>query len=177
METLLDEIIESFGLPEKPKSGPVPRDRVLAWMETDDVEALGALYAYLMKADYSRRVFPALMLSDYLTFVPRYLERCFHENPDGEWSHGRYAAAWDFASWFGTLWRDRQIDKKELVRLKNWLGGIYKNGNAAVRRCIIDGTLEHLFENREIARFFTDWKDDPLLMDAYAEALQWKEGG
>lgn len=173
MATLLQEVIEQFGLPEKPKSHTLAKETVVAWMRSSDIEVLGALYAFLMKPDYAKRIVPALAFSDYAGFLTHYFERCFKENPDGDWSHSRYEAAWDFASWFGTVWKNRQIDRDEVAKLKDWLAKTYKSADEPTRRCLVDGTLEHLFESREIARFFTDWKKDTELSTAYAEAAEW----
>lgn len=177
MASVLQEMIEQFGLPEKPRTEVIPRASVLDWMHSDDIEVLGALYAFLMKADYARRVQPSLSFSDYSVFLRDYFERCFLENPDGDWTHSRYAAAWDLASWFGATWRDPHVDRQELATIKNWLAKIYKGGDDAIKRCVVDGTLEHLFEDRDIVRFFSDWKKDPKLAIAYGEALEWSAKG
>ena len=173
MDTLLQKIIENFGSDEKPKTHIISKDDVVNWMRSDDIEILGALYSFLMKPQCAVRIIPALTLSDYAGFVTHYFERCFHEDPDGDWSDSRYAAARGLISWFGMLWKDDQVDRKELVKLKGWLAGVYKDAEDPVRRCIVDGALEHLFEDHEIADFFTDWKNDSELAIAYAEAAQW----
>lgn len=173
MSISLQEVIDQFGLPENPKNHAIPRDAVVAWLGSDDIEVLGALYSYLMNVQYAKRIVPPLVFSDYAKFLTHYYERCFRENPDGDWSHGRYAAAWDLAGWFGTIWKDRKVDRNELVKMKSWLARTYKDADEPTRRCIVTGTLEHLFENREIAKFFDDWKAHPELSTAYAEAAEW----
>lgn len=173
MRDELQNLIEQFGLPETPRTHCIPKESVTQWMKSSDMEVLGALYAFLMDPKCSIRVVPALTLHDYVDFVTNYFGRCFREDPDGDWSHGRYAAAWDFASWFGALWKDPKTDKEELRSLKNWLGSVYREADDTVRHCIVTGALEHLLENREIARFFSDWKKNIYLADAYIEAAEW----
>jgi hypothetical protein len=58
-----------------------------------------------------------------------------------------------------------------------WLGRLYKEGDADIRRCIVHATLEHLFEQEPIRKFFADWKNDEVLAVAHAEASEWYKGG
>jgi len=81
------------------------------------------------------------------------------------------------ASWFGRLWDAREKNKRELAEIKEWLAKTYKAVDEVVKRCIVDGTLEHLFEDRKIARYFSDWQEDPVLAIAYREAMDWSERG
>ncbi len=146
---------------------------MIKWIRTDDIEALGALCSFLMDQKQVARVNPALTLGDTAGFVTRYLERCFRENPDGDWSDSRYGAARALVAWFVVLWKDKGIDRKELAWLKGWMAKVYRDGDRDIRRCIVDGALEHLFEDREIASFFADWNEDPTLTIACAEASEW----
>jgi hypothetical protein len=174
----LREITSAFGL------GGVPRDRdqvekaqVVAWMSARDIEALGAICTVIMKKQYAERIVPPLTLGEYQGFLMRYFERCFRENPDGEWTSSRYEAGWQLVSWFVGLWKDSSVPRKTFVGMKRWLANMYETGDADLRRCIVDATLEHLFEKRDIARFFADWEKDPVLAQAYREALLWVNGG
>lgn len=175
--TLTATIVDEFGLPEKPRHSVVPKQRVLDWMKSDDLEALGALYTFVMKADYASRIQPALSVSEVWEFISRYFERCFRENPTDEWAHGRYNAGWDLASWLGKVWKDDSFTTEARTKIKQWLATQYKNGDTDIKRAIVDATLEHLFENREIARFFGDWSKDPDLSVAFMEAAEWVEKG
>jgi hypothetical protein len=175
MTSELQNLIEQFGLPEAPKTHQITKDLVTKWMQSSDIEVLGALYAFLMDSKYSKRIFPGVTLQEYMDFITHYFERCLIEDAEGNWAHGRYAAAWDFASWFGALWKDKNIEKEDLRRLKSWLGDVYVRADNDIKHCIVTGTLEHLLEDREIAVFFSDWKKDKLLADAYSEASLWSK--
>lgn len=177
MSPELQAVIDEFGLPEHPKSSPVAKARVIDWAKSDDIETLGALYAFLMKSNYAARVQPPLTFRELWSFLARYYERCFREDPNGNWANGRYPAAWDFASWFARQTKTSTVDRTELGRVKDWLGGIYKSADEPLRRCIVDGALEHLFENRDIVKLFSDWKSDPQLAVAYTEAREWADKG
>ena len=175
---LADVIIEEFGLPERPKTSVIPKQKVLDWMDSDDVEALGALYSFATDPNYSGRIQPGMTFWEYWKLISRYFERCFHENPSGEWAHGRYDAGWDLAGWFVKIWQDQTISEDAKTEIKQWLGKQYVMGNAEVRRCLVDSVFEHIFEKPDIARYFSDWKTEPDLSMAYGEAAEWvKEGG
>src|SRR5207253_9552555 len=46
----------------------------------------------------------------------------------------------------------------------------YRSGDSELRACIMTSCLEHLFESRRIAAYFSDWQEDPILAAAYTEA-------
>ncbi len=172
----LTSVIEAFGLPESPKDNPVDKQKVLAWMSAEDIEVRGAIYAFVMDPKYTARINPPLDLDDYLKFVPHYFSRCFKENPSGEWSHTRYAAARDFVGWFQSLWNDKKVDRSALAQLKAWLAREYAGGDEAIKRCIVNGALEHLFETHAIAKYFDDWATEPSLQSAHHDATIWAQG-
>lgn len=173
----LNEILAAMGDAESPPMTPIPQEQVLRWMLSDDVEVLGALYTLLSKQHHFQRINPLLTVSDMHPFTMRYYERCFLENPDGEWSDSRYSAGWDLVNWFAGIWRDKKVQRKILGELKDWLANLYKEGDEELRICLVNATLEHLFENGEIAKYFADWKKDPLLAKAYSDAMLWSEKG
>ena len=170
----LDEILSAMDIDvEHANISPISHEDVMRWMQTDDVEALGALYELLTESRYYSRVKPQLDFNEYFTFMKEYYERCFLENPDGDWSDSRYSAGWSLAAWFKGLWNDPKVPRSALAELKSWLAGLYKAGDQDLRTCLITATLEHLFENREIARYFSDWKKDDVLNAAYNNAMEW----
>jgi len=112
-----------------------------------------------------------------LDYVMEYFGRCLRENPDGEWSDSRYSAGGTLVNIFAGLWRDSSVPREALQELKAWLGGLYKEGSEEVRTCIVQATLEHLFEQKEIRDLFSDWMNDPVLAIAHSEASEWYQGG
>lgn len=64
-----------------------------------------------------------------------------------------------------------------LEDLKVWLGGLYKEGDSEIRTCVVQATLEHLFENEQMRNLFSDWRNDEVLAVAYEEASEWYRGG
>ncbi len=149
--------------------------QVRRWMATTDVEAAGALYHLLFGSVRTRPlVDPALGKEGYEEFLKRYYARCIRDDPRGEWADSRYTAAWDLVGWMRSMW-ERSPD--EFSRWKAWLAEMYRTGDVQVRDCLVNGTLEHLFESRTMARAFADWKRDPVLAAAYAAAMAWPQGG
>jgi hypothetical protein len=143
----------------------IPRERVLNWMGSANIEVLGAAYVLILKPQHYNRITPPLTFDDYHTFVRHYHERCFLENPQGEWCNSRYEAGWNLANWFARLWRDQSVPRSALEELKTWLAKLYT------------ATLEHLFETPELAEFFAEWKSDPILSVAHEAAMEWVRGG
>lgn len=158
-------------------TSPIRREDVRRWMLTEDAEAQGALFSLLMDPSHFSRITPSLELADYHSFVMRYLERCLKENPDGEWSDSRYSAGWSLVNWFRGLWTDSTVPRHVTAELKDWIASMYRDGNEVVRTCLVNATLEHLFEEADIARYFSDWQRDPTLQEAYAHAMEWRSKG
>ncbi len=155
--------------------GPIARDRVIEWMRTDDIESMGAIYSLI--ADHFDRIEPELPFDEYHPFVLTYLQRCLLEDPQSEWTETRYGAGHSINGWFVGSWRDPSQRTSTIAELKEWLAALYVAGDAEVRKALVQATLEHLFENREVAEYFSDWKEHPVLSTAYDEAMKWVDGG
>lgn len=181
MSESLQEIINKLWIaPEDavwtPKTDVVAVSDVQRWISSSDIEILGFTYALL--SDRRFRIEPPIPLDDYVKFVKHYYERCFRENPDGEWSDSSHSAGTDLVNLFAHLWRDTSVPRSVLDDLKMWLARLYKEGDPAIRNCIVQATLEHLFEQEQIREFFSDWQGDEVLAVAHEEASEWyKRGG
>ena len=148
---------------------------VREWVKSSDSEILGFTHALIHDGRF--RIEPALPLNEYKDFVKRYFERCLRDDPDGEWADSSYSAGGDLVNIFASLWRDSSVPREVLKELRNWLGQLYREGDRRVRTCIVNATLEHLFEQEEIRNFFSDWKKDDVLSVAHREASDWYLGG
>ena len=179
VESLQEIIDRLFVAPEQaewtPKIDSVPLVDVRRWIASDDIEILGFTYSLLHDGRF--RIDPPISLEEYLAFTKRYYERCFLENPDREWSDSRFTAATDLVNLFASLWRDPEVPRSVPCELKTWIEDLYKRGDPDFRDCLIQATLEHLFEQEQIREFFADWKNDPVLALAYEEACEWYKGG
>lgn len=145
----------------------------MRWMNSADIEVQGAVHSLIHESKYYTKIEPYLTFQDYYKFNMAYYARCFRDNPDGEWADTRYEAGWSFTSWFGGIWHDESTPRAALEELRGWLEDIYTNGDEELRDCLITAVFEHLFEDRHIMRFFACWKDDPVMADAYAEAVDY----
>jgi len=156
----------------------VQRQRVLDWMSSGDLEIMGVVYYFVTEYKYYTKIQPPLKFQHYFPFIKHYFELCINQNVvNHDWINSRYQAGWDLVNWFSHLWEDEKIDRKYLEDLKEWIGEIYKKNDQDIRECIINATLEHLFENKKVAEFFSDWKSDPELRVAYDQALEWTQMG
>ncbi|MGH9904455.1 MAG: hypothetical protein ACRD8U_02595 [Pyrinomonadaceae bacterium] len=161
----LNEIVAELG-----RTTPIDRRAILRWMHTDDIEAMGALTSLLGEPRHLERVRPSMTFDDWYTFVVKYYERIFSENPDGEWSDSRITGGWDFAKWFVELWEDETVSRDVLLQLKEMLARLCKQGRTDICNGLVTAVLEHLFKRREIRSYFSDWDKEPVLRAARDEA-------
>ena len=158
-----------------PKTDVLPLNDLQKWMANKDIEVLGFVHAMLHDGRF--KIEPPIQQSDYVKFIKYYFHRCLHEDPDGEWSDSRYSAGADLVNVFARLWRDPSVPRSLLTDLKTWLGKLYEEGSQEIRTCIVQATLEHLFEQKDIRKFFSDWQKDEVLKVAFDEASEWYKGG
>jgi hypothetical protein len=161
----LKEIVSEFD-----KTTPIAHDTVKRWMDTKDIEAMGALMNLFADEKNSARIDPPLEFEEFFLFAAGYYERSLRENPHGEWSDSRTTAGWDFAKWFIQLWEQRPTYDPEIRELKTLLRRLYEEGSPEFRSAVVTSVFEHLFQNPDIANYFADWQNEPPLDSAYAEA-------
>lgn len=169
--TELNSIIAKFNDTRNDNNNKIPREMVLNWMKNDNIEVKGAVYSFCTNSDYYVNVEPNLTAEDYYQFIKDYLKRCLIENPSGEWSETRYEAGWGLVNWFKSYWQDKSLPRDYVSELKEWLAEIYMSGDDDIRMCISTAVLEHLFDNKGISNFFSDWQNDPVLKQAFEEAM------
>jgi hypothetical protein len=146
------------------------------WMANEDPDVRGATYAFLDSA-HAERVRPQLSFDEVFNFILNYYEMCITTDPEpGSWANTRYSAGWDLVGWFCRLW-DEHRDKKYFETIKSRLATLYKGGDPDLKRSIEHAIIEHLFERKQIRKFFADWKNDPDLKTAYAEGMMWVTHG
>jgi hypothetical protein len=168
LHTVLEELF-----PDRSSVEPVSLERIREWMGDPNLDVQGAVCDFITAPGRAARIVPALTFEDYWAFLPRYLERCIIENPDSEWAHSRWAACHKLLWWFGALWDDPSINMSPIRGFKELLERLYLHGEENIRLALVQGTLEHLFENSSVREFFADWKSHPELRRAYDEAADW----
>jgi len=179
-ENGLDEIIDMLWVhPDDaewtPRIKVIPGTAFRKWMTSSDIEVLG--FTYHLLGDRRFSIDPRLSLDEYLKFIRHYYQRCFVENPDGEWSDSRWSAGTDLVNILASQWTNSAVPKSAMEDWKHWLADIYKQGSDEIRECLVHATLEHLLERGIFRQFLADWAKDPVLRTAYTEALEWYAGG
>lgn len=184
LRSLEATILDAFGLDIDAAEPAISRECISAadvrrWMMSDELDALAALHYLVVDKNGAAIVAPRLSSDEINEFSKRYYERCLLEDrrEPGNWSATRYSAAWSIVNWFARVWRNADAKRRWPAEIKRWLAAMFLAGDEALRTCLITGTLEHLFEDRQIARFFSDWEQHGILGDAYRAAIEWSEKG
>jgi hypothetical protein len=142
------------------------------------LEIQSELFSFVMEPRNATRVVPALTLEDYQSLASRYLARCIVEDPPNELAHSRWAACYELANWFRWLWTHPSAPTSSATETKQVIRKLYMEGDSDRRKALVQGTLEHLFENSSVRDFFADWKTaEPELRKAYDEASEWSQAG
>ena len=149
----------------------IPAAKVRTWVRSQSLGVHSVLTDLI--SDHSTRIDPQLPMKEICDEYLHYYRRCLVENAESEYVPSRYVAGHELARWFGGLWKDSTVPREYLSDLKAMLADIYKSGDPSLREAIINGVLEHLFEDPGIAHFFEDLKADPTLGQAYSLAMEW----
>jgi hypothetical protein len=134
----LNSILASFGDPESPNVGQLKRNVVLGWMQSQDINTMGAIYSLLLKRVYTSRIDPPLTFEDYKDLFLRFYERCITEDSAladdlDSFVLSRYTAAHDFTRWFISVFQDNQIPRHQIDEINNWLRQLYIHESSAVK--------------------------------------------
>jgi hypothetical protein len=157
------------------QEGSIVKADVIAGIRSNDTELAGAIYDIVTTDRLRKRIDPPLTNEELDNLVTGYFERCLLTDPKGEWTLTRYSAAWEVKDCILETWESEGGSSESFVRWKEWMEKLYRAGDEGIRRAIVDGILEHLFEERELRQFFADWQADPELKTAYDEAKLWAD--
>lgn len=160
---------------DEERKGSIPKADILAGIRSDDAELAGAIYDILSSDKLMRRIEPPLAHDELDKLITEYFERCILTDPKGEWALTRYSAAWEAQDCILDTWENEGGSSEPFVRWKKWMEKLYRSGDEKIKRAIVDGILEHLFEKKELRQSFADWKSDPELKTAYDEAQLWAD--
>lgn len=172
LETIINKLwIAPEDAEWRPKTNTICLSDLRLWFDSSDIEVLG--FAAAMLHDARFRIEPPLTPDEYAHFVMRYYGRCLKEDPKGRWADSRYSAGNALVNVFASLRSDSRAPRQVIAELKSWLGGLYVTGDDQLRTAIVTACLEHLFEQKDIRDFFSDWKQDPILSGPYTQACEW----
>jgi hypothetical protein len=165
-------ILKAFG--DARQATEVAKADVLSWMNSTDIQVQGAISQILLDhPERTRAIRPPLDREDYELFLRSYLARCIREDPDGEWPHPRYVAGHAVVAWMLGHWRRGELEPRDVEVWKSWIRDLYLMGDEKVRDAVVNGILEHLFEERAMRKLFADWREHPELRVAYELACEW----
>jgi hypothetical protein len=169
MNTLIDEIKAEFADENGwQKTTPIADTRVRVWMQSDDLEVLGAVHRLLRFKGGLERTQPPLKFREYHEFMTRYYERCLCEYDPEVWNPDWAEAQWGFEAthgavdWFLELWGDKSVSSDTLHQTKAWFAKILREC-PAVSELLSTAIYDHLLSQRSIRKFFCDWEADPQL--------------
>ena len=150
----------------------IPKERVLVWMRSGDLETRAVLYVLTDKAYW--RIKPELGMNDTCRFIKHYLMRCLAQDPPaGDYVHSGYEAAWELAGWLKHL-ESLGTPAEQIIReVASGVEDLFCESAPDCRDRIINGFLEHVFERPSLRRHFDGWRRYPELSAAYALATEW----
>lgn len=166
-----DEIKRIQGYIEARKK--IPKEVLLEIMKTKDLETMGAIFNIFDSEEYENLIDQYPDMEDIIGFYVTFFRRCIIENIAGEYALNRYEAAGTLVNFYKGLKKDKRVPKRMIDTVKSMLKEVYMEGNEDIRECVINGFLEHIFEDVQIQADFSDWKNNEVLKEAYDQALKW----
>ena len=153
----------------------IPKADIVAGINGNDTELAGAIYDIVTSEKAMKRIQPPITDEELDNVITEYFERCILSDPKGEWTLTRYGAAWEAQDCILDTWESEGGSSESFVRWKKWMEKLYRAGDEKIKRAIVDGILEHLFEKKGLRQSFADWKSDSELKTAYDEAQLWAD--
>lgn len=151
---------------------PIKEVDLHKWMFSNNLETLALLTHVFEK--YFKLIEKMPQKEEILAFYRRFFYKCFVEKcKDGEYVSNHYTEGNNLVGWYKYLKKDDEIPKEELINIKEMLKKLYLEGDDEIKSAVVCGVLEHLFEDLEIVKDFSDWERKPKLKKAYNEAIEW----
>jgi hypothetical protein len=160
---------------DEEREGSIPKADILGGISGDDTELAGAIYDIVTTDKLRKRIEPPLADEELENLLMPYFERCILSDPKGERTVTRYGAAWEAQECILNSWESEGGSSESFLRWKKWMEKLYRAGDEKIKRAIVDGILEHLFEKKGLRQSFADWKADSELKTAYDEAQLWAD--
>jgi hypothetical protein len=151
---------------------PIPRDRVLLWIEgATDLRTLSKLYRLTDEGYY--RIQPDLGGGVACALIQRYLLECIRENvTDDDEIMSRFDAAMTLHGWLRHLLAMKDADNV-LQSAARAVTELFLASGEDVRYTIETGFLEHALETTALRPYFEHWSADTRLRPAWERALEW----
>jgi len=152
-------------------SGPIPAALVRNWLAFPSLP-VRAVAESLARAQF-QRIEPSLSMEEVCDAVEVFYKECLIQGlKDSEYVPNRSIAGYGLVRWFRFLWKDPAVPREYLVRIKTMLRDLFLEKKVPMLD-LVNSVLEHLFEFADVQEFFSEWKSDPVLAEAYALAKEW----
>jgi hypothetical protein len=162
----LDEVLAALH-----GEGPIPNERVAAWMPEPDLTTRGAVY--ILTRDAWNRIEPKPAQDRQFEFMAVYLLDCLLIDPtSGDWVLNGFYAGWELAACL-KHWLKMKGSGSVIASVAASLTEAYLQGDDRTRNRIETSALEHIFEEPALRVHFNGWRDDPILSESYACAVEW----
>ncbi len=151
---------------------PIPRERVLAWIDAaTDLSTLAKLYRLTGEAYY--RIQPDLGKDMTCKLIQQYLLECIRRDiKDDEQIQDRWAAARTLHAWFCHLGEAKDTTGV-LTNASQAITELFLTSGPEIRTAIEQGFLEHALEMESLRPYFEHWSSDGQLREAWARAMEW----
>lgn len=153
------------------------KSQVYDWMNSTDENVIGALVHLTVRRPEA--INPPLTRTDIDALVKKTfaLALASTDSRKSEFALSDYDGARQFARWLrecSEASAQGDVEARERVSSgKAWIEEMYLSASEAARVCIIEGALEHLFEDIRIKDEFSDWADKHDLLEPYERASAW----
>ena len=146
---------------------------IAAWGGSDDIELRGAAFQALTAE--TAIIEGAVDRDEANSIIIEYLFDFLSGNA-GEPTFFKmqpYVAGHSLARMYQALRGQEPRPEATLTYIRERLVQQYLQGNERQKRLVVDGALEHIFEEVVCREDFATWKEHPELGTAFAEALDW----
>jgi hypothetical protein len=163
---VVNRIQEALQVPES-----VPVSEVRAWLSHPSLDVLAVTTDLIL--ENPEKIEPPLAMREICDVVRDYYRRCLKEDHESEFVPPIHIAGYELVRWFRNLWSDSSLPRDYLIDLKTMLAELYRSSDQQSADRLVNAVIEHLFETPEIAEFFNDWRNDPVLSKGFARAMEW----
>lgn len=164
---LLKKVLE-----ESRGSSTLPRQTVLSWMRSQDIEVMALVEQLLGDRRFTDRIHPPLQFEEYHAFLVRYIEQCiWRDVRNHEYVLERWEAGYRLTTYFWYLLDNPSLPHYAIEDLKRLLVRLLERHE--LRDFVVNSVLEHVLEHPQAAKHFVDWQRHPQLREAYEQAMTW----
>ena len=153
---------------------------IQSWINEGDFRLKHEVFELLH--EHELRTEPPIRLDDFFEPLLDHCKYCIVHNPDPKEEQYNFFAQAMMNHLFCDVWADewgsRLLHEKNyyLAKIKSTLKDIYRENNSREIRDYVEMSLSHLVMYRDIADYFSDWKYDAVMKDAYSNELKNADG-